>query len=171
MTYAEIRPFIQSGAIIAFQSRRGLLAWLTRFVTRSSYTHLAVALWLEDNLLVAEMDGTKAVLSPLSQRLSDSFEVFLPPKGGDPSLIKQTILQAIRTHIAYDFLDLVRIGLWRTLRLPLPNQDRRGLVCSALVARIWQTAGLLEAGLSSIPAPDEVILAAGQPVAFRHFPE
>lgn len=163
VSYQEARGLIFTGDLIAVRGRHGILPALVRGVTGSPYTHTAVALWLDGGLYVAEMDGIKGVLVPLSQYADTDFDVFACPRDAvaERIAVKDAALAAIRTRIDYDIADLLRIAAWRTLRLPLPSRDRNGMVCSALSARIYRDVGLVLLGCPSIPAPDDLVAAFG----------
>lgn len=46
MNYSDVRAQIRTGDLIAFRTRRGMLARLTRWVTKSPYTHTALVIWV-----------------------------------------------------------------------------------------------------------------------------
>lgn len=166
VTYDECRDLIFSGDLIAVRRRNGFLPALTRQITGSPYTHTATALWLDDGLYVAEMDGIKGVLVPLSQYAGVDYDIFECPVF-DRDRVKACTLGLLRTKIHYDYLDLARIAAWKVMRLPLPRQDRNGLVCSAFSARIYREAGAWFPGLSAIPAPSDLVEAVGTPAVLE----
>lgn len=167
MKYDEIRDLVRTGDVIAIRKRHGFLPTLTRWVTRSPYTHTAIALWVEvggvDRLLVTEAKASGAFMAPLSQYAGVDFDVFDAPRLSI-HLIEQAIWSTLGQPIAYDFLDLLRIGVNRLFGIPLPDHDDESMVCSALSAFIlmragWQPIG----GLPSLPAPDDVVAALVMP--------
>ncbi|GAB2182657.1 hypothetical protein DLREEDagrD3_28800 [Denitratisoma sp. agr-D3] len=166
MNYAEARGRIRDGDLIAVRSNHGGLAALIRAVTKSPYTHTGVAIWLdcwqtgEHGLYIAEMDGIKAVLTPLSQRADVDFDVFDCPV--DRGAACAELLAALRHPISYDYLDLLRIGARKLWGWALPRRDRGGLVCSALSARIYRNARWMPGyELPSLPAPSDLVAAIG----------
>lgn len=106
MPYAEARLLIRSGDLIAVRKRYGLLPTLTRWITRSPYTHTAIALWGElsgvDRLLAAEAKASGAFLTPLSQYAEVDFDVYNGPHGVSLYRLEQVIWAALGTPIAYD---------------------------------------------------------------------
>lgn len=156
MKYADIREQIRDGDLIAIRSKHGGLPALTRYFTRSPYTHTAVAIWLDGGLWVAEMNAGGNVLVPLSRYQDSDFDVFLCPDS--PEAVRILTLEFLRDQIDYDFIDLLRIAAYNVLRLKLPT-DTGGLVCSAGSARIYVLAGWKPVGMPSIPAPSDLVAA------------
>lgn len=174
MNYADIRAKIRTGDLIAFRKRRGLLARLTRWVTKSPYTHTALVIWAswddERRLLIAEQKASGAFLTPLSQYAGDDFDVFDAPLEVVID-VGDTIWKTLGQPIYYDFGDLLRIAANRQLGWPLPKRDDANLVCSALSATIWLQAGWQPRWpLPSIPAPDDVVSALGVPPVLQFRP-
>lgn len=168
MNYLEARDQIRTGDLIAMRKTHGLLARLTRRITRSPYTHTAIAVWAgvgvgeAKRLLVAEQKASGAFLTPLSQYEDIDFDVYTAP----PSTllkIEWAIWQTLGVPIAYDFCDLLRIAAHRLIGWPLPAKDDVLKVCSALSATLWVQAGWEPWFLPSIPAPDDVVYALGVP--------
>lgn len=163
MNYADARRFITTGDLIAVRSRRGLLANATRLVTRSPYTHTAVAVWGgfpdEGRLLVAQMNGAGCSLSPLSHYAETDFDVFVCPVC--PTDAERALWQLLGLPIDYDFGDLARIAAHRLLGVPMPPADDGRMICSSLSATIYLHAGWKPVSLPSIPAPDDVVREVG----------
>lgn len=165
MNYAEARAHIRTGDLIAVRSTHGGFVALTRAVTRSPYTHTAVAVWGGfqgvERLLVAETNGAGCSLSPLSHYEGTDFDVFKCPVLRADA--ERALWDLLGVRIDYDVVDLARIAANRLLRVPLPARDDGGLICSALSATIYLHAGWQPQGLPSIPAPDDVVRAVGRP--------
>lgn len=155
MNYAEARPSICTGDLLAIRSHHGGLPALTRRVTGSPYTHTAVALMLGGRLLVAEMNGGGAVLTPASRYQDVDFDVFACPV--DRIEATTAMFDLLGLDIRYDFIDLARIAGHELLGIPLPPVDDDNLICSALSASIYLHAGRARASLPSIPAPRDVV--------------
>lgn len=169
MKYADARDRIRDGDLVAVRSAHGGLPALVRWFTKSPYTHTGVALWLSSRqtgksiLVIAEMDGADAVLTPLSQFDDVAFDVFdCPVVGRTRSAVVTEALEALRHPIAYDYLDLLRIAAHKALNIGLPSEDKNGLVCSALSARIYRNAGWMPGyELPSLVAPGDLVAAIG----------
>lgn len=148
------------GDLIAIRPTHGGWVQLVQWATRSAYSHCAIALWLEDGLWAAEMDGAKNVLVPLSQYAQTPFDVFPCPV--DRALVRDDILVTLRGHISYDWTDIARLALNRILRVPLPAVDDSKMICSSWAAWTWLRSGWKPAGrLPSIATPAEVVAALG----------
>lgn len=159
MRYAAARDQIQSGDLIAIRSRHGGLPAVIRWVTGSPYTHTAIAIWAEGRLLIAETTGAGSCLRPLSTYAGNDFDVISCPI--DRVLVRMAVWDILGVKADYDLADLLRIAANRLFGRPLPSADDEAQICSALSAAIWQLAGWRPAGLPSIPAPDDLVRAAG----------
>ncbi len=168
--YADIRSQIGTGDLIALRKKNGALPVLTRLITRSPYTHTAIAVWcgsgVHRRLLVAEAKSSGACLTPLSQYAAHDFDVFLAPQEVVLS-IESAIWETLGAPIGYDFLDLARIAANRLVGTPLPRHDDALKICSALSATLWLQAGWRPRYLPSIPAPDDVVAALAVPPIFE----
>jgi len=158
MKYADCRNQIATGDLVAIRKRKGFLPVLTRWVTKSPYTHTALVVWWEDRLLVAESKGSGNFFTPLSQYEDTDFDVFSAPVSVRGT-IGAVIWKATGKHVGYGFFDLVRIALNRLFGVPLPKHDDGEKVCSAMSAAMWIDAGWCPLSLPSIPAPDDVVHA------------
>lgn len=182
LTYPQARTLIATGDLIAFRQRGGLLHWLIRRVTRSPYTHTAIAVWAGPEgipqhhslyvrhysgrrLLVAEAKASGAMLTPLSQYARVDFDVLPCPRAAKVK-VEPVLWRTIGHPITYDVLDLLRIAAHRLLGRPLPVRDDARRICSALSAEIWHRAGWqAKPPLPSIPAPDDIVRAhGGEPI-------
>jgi len=176
LRYHQARSLIATGDLIAFRGRGHLLQWLIRTITRSPYTHTAIAVWAgcdgmprHDSLfvrhhsgrrlLVAEAKASGVMLTPLSQYAGSDFDVLPCPR--EAKVRVEPMLWRIIGHpIPYDVLDLLRIAAHRLVGRPLPAKENTRRVCSALSAEIWLRAGWKpKISLPSIPAPDDVVAA------------
>ena len=165
MDYATARPLIRSGDVIGVMSRKGPLVWATRAVMWISggkpYTHVGVALWQAGRLYLVELNGGGNHLVPLSQ-ISQPFDVARPLVGVSDDAVAGAVDAELEHHVSYGVWSLALIGLRRLFgqapRAPI------GLVCSSFVAGILRRLGWSPDGLHPIPAPDEVIAAAGGPI-------
>jgi hypothetical protein len=74
MNDRDMFPEIQDGDLIAFQCRKGLGDWLIRWWTKSPWTHVGVACWWRDTLMIVESyPGYGVRCRPLSQDLQDAY--------------------------------------------------------------------------------------------------
>lgn len=165
MDYATARPQIRSGDVIGVMSRKGPLAWATRAVMWISggkpYTHVGVALWQAGRLYLIELNGGGNHMIPLSQ-VTQAFDVARPLGAVSAEDVAAAADAELEHHVSYGVWSLLLIGLRRLFgqapRVPL------GLVCSSYTASILRRLGWAPAGLHPMPAPDEVMSAAGEVV-------
>lgn len=163
-SYAEARRWIKTGDLIAVRSTHGGFSAMVRWFTKSPYTHTAVALWVCDRLLMVETRILAGIV-PMSQMDSKDFDVIRCPVT-NPEHVFIEAFNILGMPVGYDFKDLLRIAARLKLGWKAPEVDDQSKVCSALSAAIYRLAGWRPVGLPGIPAPCEVVAAAG-PVAIE----
>lgn len=141
MRYDDIRELINTGDLIAVKRRDSLFAQAIRFFTRSDVTHVGIAVWLQDGLWLAELNGGGNHLVPLSQLSGKRFDVFARPSELPPVRIEAAIMQNLREHVDYGFAALPVIGLLNWFRLQVTGRQRRIVVCSGYCINIYVDAG------------------------------
>lgn len=159
LTYAEARSQIKTGDLIAVRSTHGGFAALVRWFTKSPYTHTAVALWVCDRLLMVETRILAGIV-PMSQLGDKDFDVIRCPVA-DPEYVFIEAFNILGMPVDYDVIDLLRIAARLRLGWKGREVDDQRKVCSALSAAIYRLAGWRPVGLPGIPAPCEVVAAAG----------
>lgn len=169
LTYTEARPRVRTGDLIGIATRTpfGRFIHLLQIVAglpHAHITHVGVALWLDDRLLLAEMCPSGNVIKPLSQYAKKRMVVCEPAPGSNLSLFDLGLDHITARHIPYGFFDLVRIGL-RLLPLRLINtrgwggDGAKDKVCSLLPAMIYKTMGGDVSGIPDLAAPAEAVCA------------
>ncbi len=163
MPYAQARAHIPDGALI-FICGRGFFSRLIRWATRSDYSHVGIAAWLDGGLYIIEMDGAKGVLTPLSQYAGIPFDVLsVAPESecfGKTKFLHTQALLAIRYYIPYNWWDIARIGASKIL--PFYRPQRRyhdktdGKICSTFAASVYFIAGIFKTRATGIPTPIDV---------------
>lgn len=143
MNYDEARSQIKEGDMIAICGTEGFLTPLTKFFTRSRYTHVGVAHWMDGGLWLAEINAGANHATPLSQFTVYDFDVFIKPVEctGD---MKQAINDALRVKIHYGFASLPVIGLMNWLRIKAFIHARKILSCAGFTVMIYELAGFPE---------------------------
>lgn len=163
MNYAAARDLIQDGDVIAVKRRSGVLAVLTRLVTKRPETHTGIAVWSGGRLLLVQANGGGVNVIPLSQEAEFAFDVYDPPAGLDRSEIVARAWEAIGARLSYAVADLFEIWLYLWFGIPLPAKPGEDPICSLLTARILIAAGWQPVGLPSIPWPGAVAERLGSP--------
>jgi hypothetical protein len=141
---------IETGDLIAVRTAHGIMGRLTQFFTRSPYTHVGVAIWLGADLFMAELNGGRNHLVPISQ-IKD-FDVYARPDG--LSDIEGAVRRWLQVPVDYGFLAFVAIGLLDWLRIKAFVHWRQILVCSGYCVAIYEAAGWPER--SRIISPREL---------------
>lgn len=159
MRYEDARALIKDGDVVAVKRRSGILAFLTRLVTKSPYTHTGICFWWGGRLLMAQANGGGVNFVPVSQEAEFDFDVYDCPPGLDAAAVVAQAWQILDTRSTYDIADLFRIWLFLWFGLPLPKVDNASYICSSLSARILLACGWVPVGLPSIPWPGAVVAA------------
>jgi hypothetical protein len=128
---------INTGDLIAVRKGNSLLGRATQFFTRSAYTHAGVAIWIEGVLYVAELNGGRNHLIPISQLKDfDVYECPVPLEG-----VRTAIHKWLQTPVDYGFAALFAIGLLDWFKIKMFVHWRKILVCSGFCVAIYETAG------------------------------
>lgn len=139
LTYQEARSQIATGDLIAVRTPNGIMGKLTRFFTRSPYTHTGIAIWIEGGLYMGELNGGRNHLIPLSQLDHCDFDVYLPP--ANLTNIADALFFWLRLQIEYGYLAFVAIGLLNYFNIKIFVHWRQLLVCSGWCVAIYEEAG------------------------------
>jgi hypothetical protein len=162
MNFKLAKPCIGDGDLVALKrTDKWYWRWV-RWVTRSSYTHTAIAIRVGSGVFVVEMHWSGPRIVPLLS-YRHPFDVFRCPVSRET--VRQSAFGFLSKRITYDWLDLFRIGLFNLFRLR-PRADTGGLVCSSFNARIYQHAGWQPPPhFPRIPSPSAMVRALNsQPI-------
>jgi hypothetical protein len=140
MNYHDARWQIRDGDLIAVRGKGGIIGSLTRFFTRSPYTHAAVAVWFDGGLYMAELNGGRNHLVPVSQIADEDFDVCWCPVR-EPYCVRRAVEYWLRHEVPYGYLAFILIGLSNFLRLDVRGRVGGMLVCSSYCAAVYQSAG------------------------------
>ncbi len=165
LRYADARPTLRDGTVLLFRGR-GIFSRLIQAKGRAPYSHAAMLAWWGHRLMVVESrEGSGCRAAPFSTVLAEGHEVDafdvtgLSPLGDERAAAVSEAVSWLSTR--YGWRTIVRIGL-AALLVPLawvrpvgalrrrwakPLRDHRGLptsglICSELVARAWDAAGV-----------------------------
>lgn len=143
MRYDEAKAQIQNGDTIAVMETEGFLSPFTRFFTRSNYTHVGMALWIEGDLWMAEINAGKNHAIPMSQLRGTAFDVYGSPVA-DTLAVRRSAFDALREKIEYGFAALPVVGLLNWLKIKTFVHARRILECAGFLVMIYEGAGWSE---------------------------
>jgi surface antigen len=164
-SYNGLRPYIQTGDIVAFGGKGGFISRGIQFVTRSQYSHVAIVRRTEaDRVVLMEStsllkDRSGVIETLLSERAHDYpvVDVYrLAAKYRIPfnSAACDHYLQSVKGR-PYDRRGAGLSGLGQWLRIPGRLRDD-ALFCSEL-ADVAHCAGGLVYGKDRTPTPEELI--------------
>ncbi len=142
--YAALRDEMRSGDLFLVEGR-GVISTLIRVLTGQQLSHVALLVWIDGGLWVAEMrEFVGFQLRPASLWLEDisgaGHTVYYgraPRRVRESPLVKETAL-GFRSQ-GYGYLSLLQVW-WAQLRRT--RLRPRGVVCSTFVQRCWEAAGI-----------------------------
>lgn len=165
LRYADARPTLRDGTVLLFRGR-GIFSRLIQAKSGAPYSHAAMLAWWQDRLMVVESrEGAGVRAIPFSAVLAEGHDVEAWDVRGLSTLGDErpaAVSEAIRwLSTRYGWRTIVRIGLAALLvplawirpvgalrdrwRRPLRDADGKptsGMICSELVARAWDEAGI-----------------------------
>jgi len=141
MNYDQARERIETGDLIAVRGKEGLLTPFTKFFTRSPYTHVGIAFWMNGGLWMSEINGGRNHAIPLSQLADSEFDVYERPPGLSIADMLEAINEALREKIDYGYLSLPVIGLINFLGIKVFIHARRIMSCAGYSVMTYEAAG------------------------------
>ena len=141
---------IDTGDAILVRTAHSILGRLTQILTRSPYTHAGVAIWVGGRLYMAELNGGRNHLVPMTQLTQ--YDVYACPDGLQE--VERAILGSLAQPIDYGYPALVLIGVLNWFRIKLFVHWRKVIVCSGFVVAVYEAAGWPEC--SRVVSPEEL---------------
>lgn len=139
MKYDDARPLINNGDCVAVVGGHGL-ALVTSELAK--YSHVGIAVWLDNGLWLAEVTRTGNALVPLSKYAQ--FDVYACPVVGD---VKGYIVNDARAApIKYDWSAWIRLSWWYVVsrwfgyKRPDDTQPDADL-CTEFVSNVYAVFG------------------------------
>ena len=140
-TYESIRPLLKTGDIVGVRENKSWIHVATKVFTGSRYTHVGIIVVNSTGVYLAELNGGRNHLIPLSQLKNKRFDIYECPKECLDK-IEESINEQLREEIHYSYLAFLFIGIMDlfnvTFKVPLKNDQ----VCSSFVAKCLNNAGL-----------------------------
>jgi len=142
-SYMDARELIQDGDIVFITDRSSPVAWLVRFFTRSRYSHVGIAFWMQtggiSRLMMAEAQGgTNRRIVNLSKYAQYNLDVIKAP--GPWKRILGNALARL-SDVPYGYMEAFYVGLVETalkyFDIELPRKDFNGEICSEYVAKMY----------------------------------
>jgi len=147
--YAQARDQIKNGDVLMYKGR-GLISSVIRWVTRSPYSHAALATWWNQRLMVMEAKGQGVIVNPTSRSIlhyRGDVEWFSCKKeiSEDDRLRMVTFAQE-ELGKSYGRWKAIILGLKILFIHDFEKKDRlkreKKLFCSEYVAQIYNSIGL-----------------------------
>ena len=144
MKYTEARPKIQNGDIVFVRGEPGFFKRpvqnLIMFFTKSKYTHVGIAFWVnicgQDRLMMVESQvGAKRRILNMSFYQRRELDVIEAPREWQGMCVTATERLG---QVNYGYLDAIYVGLRERLAkyIALPHKNFQGEICSELIARL-----------------------------------
>jgi len=164
VTYREARGRVQDGDVLLFRAR-GPVSRVIGWATRSRYSHVALAVWIRQRLMVAESRELRGCrIIPMSAALQDARVDRYEPPPWATDFDREMVVDAALARLGqpYGYLHLVRIALSKLptvllRRLPVVGRwipagrqwsedDREpggpSMICSEYVSSCYRAGGL-----------------------------
>jgi hypothetical protein len=153
--YSDFRDRARTGDLLLLEGLQ-IGALLIRMITGQQFSHVALLLWIEDGLWVAEMRGRGYTLTPASQRVAEMAESGKVYWGSAPPPVRSHADAVSRKALSfrgsrYSYWTLITVWIAQILRRRMP----RNLVCSTLVEKVWSAAGVV---FAKTPDPGDFLM-------------
>ena len=141
-SYDEARKLIQSGDVVFVRNKKGIVASVIRMFTRSKYSHVGFAFWVEiegrSRLMMLEAQGgAMRRIVNISFYKGLELDVIATPKPWNE--VAPNAMESLG-QVGYGWLEAGYVGirelLMKTMGWTLPYKDLPGEICSEFVARM-----------------------------------
>jgi hypothetical protein len=142
MNYSDFRDQAQTGDVLLAESSR-FGGVLIRVLTGQQASHVALLLWINGGLWVAEMLSSGYTLSPASERVPELAEHGQVYWGRAPQSMRWKVDRVREAALSfrgrrYSWWTLVTVWVAQVTRRRMP----RALVCSTLIEKVWTEVGI-----------------------------
>lgn len=140
--YSDVRAHILDGDVLGVKAR-GPVAWGIRALTGESLNHVAMLVWIDRGVWVAEMlEGEGYRLLPASQWMAEReqdrvFWIQAPDPARGSETIRQFVLETRVQKPRYSYWTLVSVWWSQIRNIRTPGR----LVCSTWAEAGWAAAG------------------------------
>lgn len=142
MHYREMRDKACNGDVLLLEGH-GWVGTLIRVLTGQSFSHVALLLWIDNGLWVAEMKELHGYrLMPASHWLENTMHGAHVYWGAAPDMVRTRHIvvkeEAFKyRNQRYSYISLFTVWLSQILRRKVASK----LVCSTFVQRVWSACG------------------------------
>lgn len=157
MNYRELRDQFKSGDVVFFsKGKKNIVRRLITWFTNGPHYHVGFVFWMltdsgNSRLMLAESQPGGYRIINLSAYRDRGMTVFRCPV--DWHLISERVIESAG-DVPYDFLDMALVGLHEKFGTPIPNITGPGEVCSVMVSKILQGAGMT--GIVTMVSPQRL---------------
>jgi len=147
-SYDEFHRHIQDGDIIFVRNRPSTTAWIIRIFTKSVYSHVGIAFWMETAsvrrlMMVEAQGGASRRIVNMSMYSDQELDVIKAPKPW--GLVLKDALSRI-SQVPYAWMEAVYVGIveafLKYFDVQLPRKNFRGEICSEFVAKMYELPSL-----------------------------
>jgi hypothetical protein len=167
LSYEACRALIKNGDVLLYRGT-GITSRLIKTISRSEYSHVGIAAWWNNRLMVLEAVGKGVVASALSENLRryhGSVEYFwCRERITDEDRLDMLDFAQLQLGKEYNFLEVGWSGFCAALGVPVRNSDGSlkhaagKYFCSQYVSDIFRAAGVgLAIDFSSARTPPGAI--------------
>ena len=137
------RNLIDDGDIVFVRNKKTITARVIQFFTRSPYSHVGIAFWVEiekqPRLMIVEAQGkTKRRILNMSFYSENQLDVIQAPK--EWKFVYNKALEKLG-KVDYGYFEAAYVGLREFLlqyfKITLPTKDLPGQICSEFVASVY----------------------------------
>lgn len=144
MNYPEFLKHVKTGDTVAVFKSRDWIGKLIHLVTGDARVHCGIVFLQEDEAFVAEMDGKKNVIIPLSQYDDSRMELYPCPVEAGVREVKSSIWKLLGERKSYNWADIVRIGfglIFRWAKIMPKVRGNQKMICTEFNERVYRELG------------------------------
>lgn len=151
LSYEQYRSLIKNGDVLLYRGT-GITSWLIQKISRSAYSHVGIAAWWNDRLMVLEAVGKGVRACAMSENLRryhGSVDYFWCRETiTDEDRMKMLEFAQLQLGKEYNFLEVGWSGFCAALGLPVKNRDGSlkhpagKFFCSQYVSDIFRAGGV-----------------------------
>ncbi len=142
LEYKSGRSLVKNLDILAFEAKKSdPISGSISFLTKSKYSHVAMALWAHDRLWAVESEWPRVVIKPMSKRISQTKTGIDVYRYDIPDIDKGIKYLLDHVFVPYDIIGVIKFALAIWLKRT-PNSDDKALFCSELAALVLKNAGV-----------------------------
>lgn len=141
MKYSLVRDSAATGDLLLLEGS-GPVGVFIRVATGQQISHVAMLVWINEGLWVAEMRNSGYSLTPASQRVPEMLEQGIVYWGKAPNRVRIRPILIQKRALSfrgerYSWWSLAAVWCAQVFKRTLP----RSLVCSTFIEEVWQAAG------------------------------